>query len=378
MVKALLTSVILAGHAWVIAKGGLALCTPSDKAAKATICAMDHALVRAGADGSAYDYSTWSKTMEEFCDEELIYTPMYGINETKGLKDWFYGEHSAWFRAMPKGVFNQMLFLGDDGNASSMTYGLGVWKGHLGPLPPTHKKTRVRIMDAYNVVNKKITHNWMMMDLLDLMRQSGVHPLPVSPLPQGRDYPPRAMEGIPAPISSYVDDAETEASIHVVRAQLAAEWAGDSEDMAHWTEDMVWYGPVPFGMAQGKAEYKAFFLQLLHDAFADREVSLDMMTCEGKFCAAHGTFSGVHVGTWLGHEATQQRLQLNFGMHWHVEGKHILESWAIFDLPRMFLQLGVDLLKQGSPVDTLDTVLIRKKPGSEGFSVSESQRKIFT
>merc|ERR1712050_335218 len=104
----------------------------------------------------------------------------------------------------------------------------------------------------------------------------------------------------------------------------------------------TWYGPAPFGMARAKAEYRLHFIQPLHAAFANRTISLDMMTCEGKFCAAHGDFSGVHVGTWLGHRATNARLRLDFGMHWHVEEERIVESWAIFDLPKCFLQIGVD------------------------------------
>ena len=45
----------------------------------------------------------------------------------------------------------------------------------------------VRITDFY-VSNRegRIAHNWMMIDQLDLLRQQGMHPLPLSPLPQVR------------------------------------------------------------------------------------------------------------------------------------------------------------------------------------------------
>lgn len=61
-------------------------------------------------------------------------------------------------------------------------------------------------------------------------------------------------------------------------------------------------------------------------------------------CAAHGTFSGEHVGTWLGVQASGVRLSVDFGMHWRVVDGLIIEGWAIFDLPKAFLPLGVDLL----------------------------------
>lgn len=343
-------SAVVFGSSVLFADGGLAACTPADKIAKATVCAMDHALVGLG--DSWKNYDIWSKAMEPFWAKDFIYTPMYGINETVGLKDWYFHECIDWDKAFPAGLFNQMLFLGDDVNASSMTYAIGVWEDKLGPLAPTFRRANVRIMDAYHVNGHQILHNWMMIDMLDLLRQAGRHPLPLSPLPQGRDFPPMAMEGLPAPLSPFVKAEDTESSRQVVLAVLSAEWEGASDAMAHWSEDMIWYGPVPFGMARGKAEYRRYFLKPLHEAFGDRRVSLDTIACEGQFCATHGDLTGVHVGTWLGHEATHAHLRLNFGMHWHVEEGQITESWAIFDLARCFSQIGVDLLGVGLPSGT--------------------------
>lgn len=350
--KVLLAGIVLASCS-AVAKGGLATCTNADKAAKAVVCAMDHALVGLGGDWK--NYTLFLEAMKPFWAPDFIYTPMYGIKQTIGLKNWYDGEAQNWLKAFPAGtqVFNQMLFLGDDVNASSMTYSIGIWQNHLGPLAATGQRANVRIMDGYRVSGGRITHNWMMIDMLDLLRQSGHTPLALSPLPQGRDYPPMAMEGIPAPISLFVKAKDTEASRQIVQAVLSEEWTGTVDAMTYWSESMRWYGPVPFGMARGKAEYRTHFLQPLQKAFTNRKISLDVMTCEGKFCAARGTFTGVHVGTWLGLTATHAKLRLDFGMHWHVEGESIVESWAIFDLPKMFLQIGVDLLRNGSPVGAL-------------------------
>lgn len=287
-------------------------------------------------------------TMQPYWSTDFTYTPAYGIKETIGLKQWYHGEWSIWFRAFPKGIFNQMLFLGDATNASSMTYAIGIWKQPLGPLRATHTRTNVRITDFYHIKNHKITHNWMMIDMLDLLRQDGQTPLAVSPLPQGRDFPPMAMEGLPAPLSSFVIVADTRASRQVVQTVLDLEWRGTSDSMDHWHDSMKWYGPVPFGQASSKAEYRQHFLIPLHSAFAQQSLVLDTFTCEGKFCAAHGTFSGIHVGPWLGQPASHKLLKLDFGMHWQIVDNQILESWAIFDIPKMFLTLGIDLLREDS------------------------------
>ena len=120
----------------------------------------------------------------------------------------------------------------------------------------------------------------------------------------------------------------------------------------HWEIDsLVWYGPVPFGMAVGGAQYVDHFLRPLVAAFTRRTVDVDVLACEGAYCAAHGVFSGVHAGEWLGLPPSGARLEMDFGMHWHVEGGKIVEGWAIFDLPKMLLPIGVSLLPSTGTTD---------------------------
>jgi len=303
---------------------------------------MDHALVELG-DGWK-NYTSYHDTMTRYFSGTFVYTPAYGLPETVGMREWYYGEYAQWFVAFPDVYFNQIIFLGDSSAASSRTYSLGVWKGQLGPLMPTKRLATANICDMYLVRDGRITHDWMMLDMLDLMRQAGHVPLSLSPLPQGKVAPPAGMDGLPAPLSPFVQEHETHASRRVVEAVLDSEWRGASAALRHWHEDFAWYGPVPFGLAKGAAEYREHFLRPFHAAFADRQVALDVLVCEGTFCAAHGTFQGTHVGAWLGQRASHRRLSLSFGMHWHVRDGKVLESWALFDLPKMFLGMGVDLL----------------------------------
>ena len=58
------------------------------------------------------------------------------------------------------------------------------------------------------------SYNWMLLDTVHLMLQSGYRVLPQPHLPEGLHLPPRAMDGISAPISRYTDP--THASISKV------------------------------------------------------------------------------------------------------------------------------------------------------------------
>lgn len=324
-------------------------CSTQRAALKRTVCMMDHSLVHLGSQWR--NYTLFAETMKPYWDESFRYSPMYGIDESVGLRDWFDNEMTSWSAAFPWVEFNQMIFLASGPNASTTTYAVGDWMGDLGALPPTRSRMTVRITDFYVAGSDgRILRNWMMIDMLDLLRQQRLLPLSLSPLLQGRVSPPLG-DGIPAPLGRYASATDAHDARRVVSSMLEAEWVGTSTLLEHWrTEDMVWYGPVPFGMATDSEQYVTHFLRPLHRAFAEqRAISLDVFSCEGQYCAAHGTFSGRHTGEWLGFAPSAQTLHLEFGMHWRVVDGRIAEAWAIFDLPRMMLPLGVDLLRDAPP-----------------------------
>jgi len=341
----MVATVVVVLHLLEPVEAGLADCLPTDPVSKSTVCEMDHVIVDLGAGWK--NYSAWYAAMEPYWTPDFIYTPALGINETRGLKEWYYGEYADWSLAFPEVFFNQMIFAGSNTTATSKTYAKGVWKAPLGPLQPTQQVTSVRICDFYLLDGPRIQHNWMMIDMLDLLRQAGKTPLKLSGLPQGIAYPPQSMDGIPAPISNFVTAKQSGASEALLAKLLAAEWDGQLDSAEHWAADMVWYGPTPWGMARGTQEYVKHFLQPFHAAFTEPKLEVDARLCEGTFCAVHGHFHGRHVAEWLGHKASGQRVSLAVGMHFHIVDGRVIESWALFDIPGMFQQsFGINILAQ--------------------------------
>ena len=217
------------------ALASMAQCMKEDPPAKALVCAMDQAITVLYPDGWK-NYTKWYNVMKPFWSEDFSYIPFTGFPTTKGLWNWWNGEYTLWNKAFPEHAFNQLLFLGDTIQASTTTYALGVWQDNLGPLSPSKGFTKVRICDFYLLERgaKKIKVNWMMIDTLDMLRQSGIAPLPLSPLPQGIVYLPRVMEGVPAPVSFFVDPTRTENARQVCGWACALEGGGGSHDKTHF------------------------------------------------------------------------------------------------------------------------------------------------
>jgi len=72
-------------------------------------------------------------------------------------------------------------------------------------------------------------------------------------------------------------------------------------------------------------------------------LSIKVLTCEDTICGAHGTLYGDHVGALLGLAATGKRLGLRFAMHYRLKGDKVIESWAMFDVPGLWEQAGLDM-----------------------------------
>lgn len=318
-----------------------------DPIAKAIITQMDAYI---SAHTACYNWSAWSADQRPFWTQDMsydtVYSPLPGIlGNSTGLREWYDHEHVPFNRGFKEVKFNQMIFVGEDTTATTTTYANAMWYGDFGGIAHSGKTVVIRICDFYRMEGTKIRINWMMLDMVDLMLQAGHRVLPKPVLQEGWVQPPQTMDGIPAPYSAFVNPQDTMEAKKLVTEILESEWQLQNASGAFWAPGLIWYGPIGFGVARGVDEYLTHFLKPLHAAFATVDLQVEVLTCEGKFCGAHGYFHAIHVGEWLGQAATNKKVSLRFGMHWHVDlaQKKVVEGYAMFDLPAAFLQMGVNL-----------------------------------
>jgi len=327
----------------------------ADPLAKEVIRAMDKVI----SDHVEWDnWEAWSKIMEEFFTEDMIYdtnwSPDHTMNNSTGIREWWDAEHIPYNLAFDNTTFNQMIFAAEETTATTTTYANTRWKGPFCTVEPNTEMmpATMRIFDFYLMRGNKIFYNWMIIDTVDLMLQAGRRVLPKSPLKEGFVRPPNAMDGIPAPISRIASMEDAEVAKRIVTETLYYDLtSNDVEGSAcskNWVEDLTWYGPVGFGMATNKEEYQETFIRAIRTAFSDRFIEIDILTCEGTYCGAHGYLYGKHTGDFLGESASQKDVRLRFGLHWRVDVQNnvIPEGYAIFDLPGFFIQIGVDLYER--------------------------------
>merc|ERR1719334_2815926 len=332
-----------------------------DPKAKCVIRAMDDLI----ANHVEWDNKTaWVAIMEQFFTEDMIYDTNYNpiadeMNNSTGIEAWFYQEHIPYNLAFDNVSFSQMIFASEEETATTTTYAKCRWKGDIGTIPGSEKlgeEVTMRIYDFYIMREDKIFYNWMLLDFVELMYYAGYRVLPESPLREGWVQAPAAMDGIPAPISRLVNPMDGPSAKILVEEALLNDIVYGTEASHLWTEDMKWYGPFGIGYAANKEEYETYYLQPLREAFSDRQVEINVLTCEGAYCGVNGFIHGVHTGPWLGEEATNLPIKIRFGFHYRVDTskKVIPEGYAMLDIPGALHEVGINLFDRFTPEYAVD------------------------
>merc|ERR1712013_128643 len=258
------------------------------------------------------DWEGWYEVMKDFWTEDMIYdsnwTPNGDFSNNTGLREFFDNEHIPFNLAFDNATFPKMIWVGEESGT-------------------------------------KISYNWCLIDFVDLMRQLGYQVLPKPALREGFMLPPRAMDGIPAPITRLVNPEDSIISKTIIQDLLEEDFVSGTQPSELWDDKMVWYGVAGFGMATNKAEYEEHILGPLREGLSSRSLAIDVLNCEGAYCGAHGYLQAMHTGTWLGEEPTGLPINVRLAIHWRVDvrAEKVMECWFMSDLPAAFNMVGVNL-----------------------------------
>ena len=213
----------------------------------------------------------------------------------------------------------------------------------------TGKQTHIRFGEFCAVKDGRIVEDYMLLDLVDLMRQSGYRVLPPSPGDETYWTRPFGAEGV---LLSAQDDAESLRSLRLVEAMIGGLGKYDGTDAGKmgqttfWSQQMHWYGPCGIGSSRNRKEYERNHQTPFLYAFPDRKGgNHKSRIAEGSFVASTGwpSVRATHLGEYLGCPATGKPIGMRVADWWRREGDVLVQNWVFIDLPDLFMQFGVDL-----------------------------------
>ena len=219
----------------------------------------------------------------------------------------------------------------------------------------TRKLAFLRYADFYCVQEGQLVRGVFFCDLIGVMHQLGIFPLP---LQTGVSflYPgPRTHDGL---LFEYQDNRESKKTLDLVNRMIAdlttLDISGDDlptpDYLARtWHKDMVWYGPAGIGATYTIPRYQEqhqypFRTGLQGKCFNSHLCRL----AEGNYAGFFGwpNLTNTAVGGFLGLPASDRAADMRVVDIYRREGDKLAENWVLIDLPWWLKQQGVDILQR--------------------------------
>ena len=243
------------------------------------------------------------------------------------------------------GVFNGGTWIGATG------YYVGTFAGDWLGIPSTGGVLNVRFGEFSRLEAGKVREVYLILDILDVLRQAGRWPsgFPKSAGPDDRVPGPATRDGL----SAEDEPRDGKRSLELVEAMIKGlmEYDGRTlESMAQqrfWHPQMMWYGPAGIGTSRGLKGFQDVHQRAFLNAFPDR-VGGDHKAriADGAYVGSTGwpSVRASHHGPWLGIPPTGRRIGMRVMDFWRREGDLLRENWVFIDQLDLLLQMDFDVM----------------------------------
>ena len=215
-------------------------------------------------------------------------------------------------------------------------------------IPATHGAVHLRYAEGHFIEHGRIRQSWVLFDLLDLMRQAGVWPLPASLGAEGMWPGPATQDGLRL-TDRPEDRSDSLASVFKMHNALLSFDGKNLESMRHadyWTQNFMYYAGAGIGMMRGMAGFQAHHQIPFLRAFPDRGARGHFIRIsDGPYAVTGGTVFGTHTGEIMGMTATGRVIDMPVMDFYRLdETGRIAENWLPIDVLGIAYQMGNDLL----------------------------------
>ena len=307
------------------------------------------------------DAKSVGKVINQFTKSDFQWYGVYPFNEQKGgdaVAEVFWIPFlSAWSNVQRR----QDVFLAGTSEIDntdwviSMGHFMGLMDGNWLGFPASRKLAFLRYADFNCIKDGKIIRGSFFCDLIGLMHQLGINPLP----PQtGASfiYPgPRTHDGLLIKPQKKIESEKTLELLNRMIGDLTdlnkSKNDSPSPDLLRktWHDDMAWFGPAGIGATYTIPRYQEQHQLPFRRGLKDK-------TFNGHICRiAEGNYAGFFgwpnltntaKGGFLGLPASSIAADMRVVDIYRRQGEKLSENWVLIDLPWWLKQQGVDVLER--------------------------------
>lgn len=219
-------------------------------------------------------------------------------------------------------------------------------------VPANGKLVFLRYAEFHRIEDDCIAETGFFCDLISVMEQLGLQPLP---LQTGTEFivpGPRTHDGLLFERQSPTDSVRTLSLVNRMRGDLR-EFRESNRPLdvlkRTWHDNVLWFGPSGIGSTYTITRYQAQHQGPFRDGLSN-------MQSKGHICRiAEGTYASwfgwpnltmTATGGFLGLRSNPKTLDMRVVDVYRREGEKLSENWIFIDLLHWLLQQGVDVLKR--------------------------------
>lgn len=312
--------------------------------------------------------NTVEEVLRQHTSEDYTFFGVHPFNELKGstqVADVFWKPFLEAWKPVQR---RQDIFMAGiseiDGDrwVTSMGHFLGLrdqpWLG----IPGDRRMGFLRYADFNRVENGKITSTGLFCDIVSVMHQAGLNPLP-DQTGASFIYPgPRTHDGLQYRDQ---DSAESEKTLsvlnHMIEDLNLLNLSGDNECPPEylgqtWCEDMVWYGPAGIGATYTIERYQEQHQFPFRKGLKDKVYNGHVCRyAEGNYACFFGWPNLTHTptGGFMGLPGNEMRVNMRVVDVYRREGDKLAENWILIDIPYWLKQQGLDILERNRELQGL-------------------------
>jgi hypothetical protein len=241
----------------------------------------------------------------------------------------------------------------------SMGHFMGLFDADWLGIRATQKVIMLRYAEFNCVEGGKITKTGLWLDIIGLMQQVGINPLP----PQtGASFVcpgPRHHNGL---LFDQQDPAEATKTLSTLNTmiddlsqlnQTGNDRAGPEVMQKNWHDHMTWFGPAGIGATYTIPRYQQQHMYPFREGLHDKEFNGHVCRfAEGQFACFFGwpNLSNKAKGGFMGLPSGDVRADMRVVDVYYREGDKLLENWVLMDIPYWLKQQGVDILARTASI----------------------------
>jgi len=302
---------------------------------------------------------TVKEALKECTSENYIWRGVYPFREQHGADAVAEAFWSPLLRSLTRMQRRQDIFIAgtnefrDEQWVMSMGNFMGLFDADWLGIPHTRQIANLRYVEFNCVENDLITQTGLFVDILGLMVQAGVFPLPPSTgtyfnYPGPRTHDGLLYEDAPAEESLVTRDLVNEMVDDLIKLNESGSMGCPPEILERtWSHDMIWYGPAGIGATYTIPRYQEQHQLPFRSKLDDKKfVGHVCSFADGNFACFFGwpNLTNSPLGGWLGLPGGSKNVEMQVVDVYRREGDKLVENWVFIDLPYWLKQQGLDVL----------------------------------